>query len=141
MAFTDLNFISRFLPLFITIYFLVPKRLQMMVLFGGSILFYACGDLRALPLLLSLCGLNYTLASFGYKKGKEGYNKWLFLAIISTDVLVLVIIKILVIIVGFKLPLGISFYIFKMLSFQADLYTGKLTFYTGQFIKASDAPK
>ena len=62
MAFTDLNFISRFLPLFLIGFFLSPRRFQMMELFVGSLIFYSLGDLKYVPVLLALCGVNYFCA-------------------------------------------------------------------------------
>ena len=41
MLFSSLVFIFRFLILFMLIYFLTPEKYRNMVLFAGSIIFYA----------------------------------------------------------------------------------------------------
>lgn len=129
MPFTDLNFLSRFLPLFLIAYFLLPRRMQTPVLFAGSLLFYTMGDWRYLPLLLLLCGINYVFAGMVWKDKSESgkHRRQALAAIAGMDAGVLVLFKVLAAAFGMALPLGISFYIFKMLSFQADLYRGKIS--------------
>ena len=154
MAFTDLNFLSRFLPIVLIIYFLAPRKYRTSVLFGASLVFYAFGDLRFLPLLIILCTLNYGAAVLYFKLNentgllkvnkdlglsetneasgllkninKKRSRKFILTAIVLIDIAALLIFKILLINYKLPLPLGISFYIFKMLSFQADLYRGKI---------------
>ena len=97
-----------------------------MELFVGSLLFYAFGDLNFLPLLLILCVVNHMFAMVSKsQEGTEG-RQWILAAIVILDVGVLVVFKILMLALGWALPLGISFYLFKMISFQADVYTGKI---------------
>ena len=143
MAFTDLNFLSRFLPLVMIIYFLSPRRYQIPVLFVGSLVFYSLGDWKWLPLLLLLCGVNYLFARRMAPLSVENLpengvqtedsvqrrsprKKELLAGILLIDAGVLVLFKVLLAGYGLALPLGISFYIFKMLSFQIDLYRGKI---------------
>ncbi len=139
MAFTDLNFLSRFLPLFLIIYFLLPRRMQLPALFAGSLIFYTMGDWRHLPLLLLLCWLNFVFAKMVWEdKSDDGrHRRQILLAIAGMDAGVLVLFKIMSVALGMALPLGISFYIFKMLSFQADLYQGKITQKPSMFTMAA----
>ena len=44
MLFSSLEFIFRFLPLFLICYFVMPGRGRNMVLFLGSLIFYAIGE-------------------------------------------------------------------------------------------------
>ncbi len=126
MAFTDLNFLSRFLPLFIIAFYLSPRRFQTVELFIGSLLFYALGDPQFLPILIALCGVNFLLAKISKsQEGTEG-RQWILAAIVFIDVAVLVVFKLLGLFYGMHLPIGISFYIFKMLSYQVDIYQGKI---------------
>ena len=137
MAFTDLNFISRFLPLFLIGFFLSPRRFQMMELFVGSLIFYSLGDLKYVPVLLALCGVNYFFAvQSKNQEGREG-RQWIMAAIVCLDIGVLLLFKLLLLFLGWRLPLGISFYLFKMLSFQADIYTGKVKKVPGLFETAA----
>ncbi len=126
MAFTDLNFLSRFLPLFIIVFFLSPRRFQTVELFVASLLFYSFGDFRSLPVLLALCGVNYLFAKVSVEQeGTEGRH-FILAGIVALDACTLLIFKLLLLIFGWRLPLGISFYIFKMLSFQIDVYRGTI---------------
>lgn len=133
MAFTDLNFLSRFIPLVIIIYLLSPRRLQPVVLLCSSIVFYSFGDLKFLPLLAGLCLVNYLFAQITIKApsddeedGSATRYPATLAAIVAIDAGVLVIFKVIMVLTGAALPLGLSFYIFKMISFQADLYTGRI---------------
>lgn len=126
MAFTDLNFLSRFLPLVIVLYILSPRRIQPVVLLCSSIIFYSFGDLKYLPLLAALCLINYLFAGYTAGSDKKPDRKVMLAAIVAIDAGTLIAFKIILALTGIALPLGISFYIFKMLSFQADLYMGRI---------------
>ena len=116
----------------------------------GGIVFYAFGDLKYVLLLLGLCAANYGLAFVCHDAPKEGRQagkiravvglpdkelsgeaqadsqRRMFVGIVILDVFVLILFKTLSFVMNTPIPLGISFYIFKMLSFQADLYTGRI---------------
>ena len=59
MLFSSLVFIFRFLSLFMLIYFLTPEKYRNMVLFAGSIIFYAAGEPRFVMIMLGSVCLNY----------------------------------------------------------------------------------
>lgn len=128
MSFTDLNFLSRFLPLFIILYYFTPRKYQTYILFFGSMIFYCMGDYCFLIILLLLCLINYvfSVVSWGSRIKKRKNRQQTFITIISFDIAVLVTFKFLNLIVGLTLPLGISFYIFKMISYQIDIYRGDI---------------
>lgn len=127
--FTSLEFLFRFLPIFLAVYYLVPPKLKNPVLLIGSLVFYAFGSPIFIGLLIVLILLNYLFAHFSFKKVPGAGEAWrfrrrrqyMFIAI-GIDILV---------IVGFKVaacffdasiwPLGLSFFIFKMISFQIDI--------------------
>ncbi len=121
--FSDLNFIFRFLPLFIIAYYLTPTRFRTWTLLFGSLLFYAVGDLRMFPALLAAVVVNFLFA-----KAQVGEkSKSLLIFILAIDAGMLVEFKLLGQFVdSAMLPIGISFYIFKMISYQMDVYRGKL---------------
>ncbi len=120
--FSDLNFIFRFLPLFIIAYYLTPTRFRTWTLLFGSLLFYAVGDLRMFPALLAAVVVNFLFA-----KAQVGEkSKSLLIFILAIDAGMLVEFKLLGQFVDSSLlPIGISFYIFKMISYQMDVYRGK----------------
>ena len=121
--FSDLNFIFRFLPVFLIAYYVTPTKFRTWTLLFGSLLFYAVGDIRMFPALLAAVVVNYLFsrAQFGEK------SRSLLLFIIAIDAGMLLEFKILGQLVDSALlPVGISFYIFKMISFQMDVYSGKI---------------
>ena len=119
---TDLIFIFRFVPCFILIYYLVPATMRMWVLFFGSFIFYTLGEPRWCLVLLGATIFNYILGKWTSLQRKS----FLILAV-SFDAGLLMLFKILGLTISLDfLPIGISFYTFKMIAYQADLYTGKL---------------
>ena len=120
--FSDLNFIFRFLPVFLIAFYLTPVRFRTWTLLFGSLLFYAVGDLRMFPALLAAVIVNFLFAKaqFGEK------SKSMLFFILAIDAGMLIEFKILGQYVDKSLlPIGISFYIFKMISYQMDVYRGK----------------
>lgn len=59
MVFSSLEFIFRFLPLFLISYYIVPNRFRNGVLFLGSLVFYAWGDPKYLILILLSMVINH----------------------------------------------------------------------------------
>ena len=152
MLFSDLQFIFRILPAFLLIYYLFPLKARSFVVLIFSILFYTVNakEYILIPILTIL--INYLL-SVPISKGKKGpfvvsvvldallliafklaaplgitftipgidrvaglLHSWGMPAIFSSDEHIFKI----------MLPLGISFYTFKMISYQADLLKGKI---------------
>ncbi len=125
--FSDLSFIFRFLPIFLIAYYGLPYRFRAIVLALGSLVFYAIGDIRNLSVFIICIAINF-LISF---KTAERKGAFLFL-IVAFDVLMLAFFKFAFGYgQGIILPLGISFFTFKMISFQVDLYTGKIKTHPG----------
>ncbi len=144
MIFSSTEFLLIFLPLFLVLYSLAPRKMKNVILLSGSLVFYVYGEPKSLLILMLSVLVNYF---FGLhlgrgamrKEGREGdkYNSkygdkrrrqdrrrkgWL-IAAVTYNVAVLV---------GFKygiwgegLPLGMSFYTFQMLSYLIDVYGGK----------------
>lgn len=136
LIFSSLEFLFRFLPVFLAVFYLTPVKYRKIVLFIGSILMYACGEPRFVLLLLACTALNFLIGKnmkvdidspFVHSKWRDKKRrKWLLLALI-TDVGVLAFFKIgNVVDSNILLPLGISFYTFKMISYQMDVFRGKV---------------
>ncbi|MBQ6409193.1 MAG: hypothetical protein IJJ64_14325, partial [Butyrivibrio sp.] len=86
-------------------------------------MFYAVGDLKLFPVLFIAVIVNYLFA----KALHGGGSKVLFGFAIALDVLMLVEFKLLSQFVDSTLmPIGISFFTFKMISFQVDNYRGRI---------------
>ncbi len=147
MVFSSIEFLLFFLPIFLIIYSITPKRIKNMTLLSGSLIFYAYGELKFLPLLLLSIVMNYFFglhlgrreqyrteqanAETGIEsrlrtnKVKAKLNKRrriVFLVAIAYNVGMLAAFK--YVRGGAYLPLGISFYTFQMLSYLIDVYRG-----------------
>ncbi len=130
ILFNSLGFIFRFLPIFLVIYCLVPARDREIVLLVGSLLFYTMGMKEMVLVLIGLTLVNYWLGSIIYKSnwlGETEKEASAFTAVLILDAGALVLCKTLLSYVpGFSLPLGFSFYIFKMISYQCEMVRGEM---------------
>lgn len=63
MVFSSVLFLFRFLPIFMICYFLVPRNMKNLVLFLGSLVFYAWGEPVYIFLMLFF-------HDFGFRMGK-----------------------------------------------------------------------
>ena len=140
MVFNSVVFLFGFLPLALLLYYLVPGRLKNAVLLLESLAFYCWTGVQYLPLIAFLVVFNYiwgvleelltrrrpllltisvlvNLAALVYFKYAnfliDSLNSIAQLGIARLDV-------------GAVLPLGISYYIFKIISYQADICTEKI---------------
>ncbi len=136
ISFASLEFMFRFLPVFLILYYAFPAKHRNTILLIGSIVFYAVGEPVFILLLIFLTWLNYFIGKrmwdqrCGYeiRKWHQIARKRYLTGIVCVDVAVLIVFKALGVFgAGSLLPLGISFYIFKMISYQADLYRGVIT--------------
>ena len=115
MSFTDFDFIFRFLPVFLILYYLAPAVARIYVLIVGSLFFYAMADLRFVPVLLFLSLWNYLIG-----KAAAGGEKIMLSLGVAVDVISLVAARSLAAgFPDFALPLGISFYTFRILLFPS----------------------
>lgn len=122
MIFSSIRFLFVFLPVFCMVYYITPSKWRNVILFVGSIVFYACGEPRYVFLLLASLVLNYGVARLLEKQGK--IKKFAFAVGILLNIGLLVIFKVLPDSLG--LPLGISFYTFQSLSYLIDVYRGEI---------------
>ena len=88
----------------------------------GSFLFYTLGEPRWSLVLLGATIFNYFLGKWTALQRKS-----ILILAAAFDAGLLMLFKILGLTISMDfLPIGISFYTFKMIAYQADLYTGKL---------------
>ena len=139
MLFCSKEFLFIFLPIFLVIYYLVPVKFKNIILFVGSIVFYAVGELKYVPLIISSLVVNYIVAIFieGCKiqNRLEGIDdnskKNIFMMVaLLYDFGILFVFKYFTFFTGIKssltLPLGISFYTFQIVSYVIDVYKDKI---------------
>jgi len=156
MVFSSAVFLFYFFPLFLLLYYTLPWKNA--VLLVGSLLFYAWGEPRYVPLLMLSAFLNY---AFGYliggaraRGGPDSTAKTLLALGIGINLAMLAYYKYL----GFfaaianalalregalpaiVLPLGISFFTFQGISYLIDVYrrdiAAQTSFWTFAMYKA-----
>lgn len=127
MVFSSFEFLFRFLPVFLLIYFIVPAKARNLVLFAGSIVFYVYGEAEHVILLLASVLVNYVIGRFMYQNAQEGRGKrqaFLLLLALIYDFGMLFFFKYSGLTEA--LPLGISFYTFQISAYIIDVYRGKV---------------
>ncbi len=147
MIFNSLEFLL-FFVLFFFLYWLVFKnhlKLQNFFILIGSYLFYAWWDWRFLLLIIGTSVLNYFLGIYIHKATKTGTKKLLlaigvleglgllftfkylnFFITSLTEVTLAAGINLNIHTLKLILPLGISFYTFRTLSYVLDIYKNKI---------------
>ncbi len=138
MIFSSLTFLFYFLPIVLIIYYIVPNKMKNLILFISSLFFYFIGEPKygILMIISILSTYIHGLLMDKYKKHKK---KFLVSSIIiSLSFLIFfkytdfIIENINTIFNGkfdllnLALPIGISFYTFKMISYIVDVYAGKV---------------
>ena len=61
MVFSSFEFLFRFLPVFLIIYYITPAKQKNMILFWGSLVFYTMGEVEYVLLLVASVAVNYIL--------------------------------------------------------------------------------
>ena len=138
MLFSSIPFLYYFLPIVLIIYFIVPDKAKNFVLLLSSLFFYGRGESKYVFLMLFIIGLGYVLGIFIEKYRTQSLGKvFLFLAVLI-DVAVLGYFKyadffienfnlvtgLQLPVLRIALPIGISFFIFQILSYDIDVYKG-----------------
>ena len=132
MVFSSILFIFFFLPVFLLLYFIAPKKIRNTILLIFSLIFYAWGEPIYIILMILSTFINYILALLMNKNNKKIY---LILCIII-NVLLLGIFKYLGFFIdnindilnlnitnpNLTLPIGISFFTFQAMSYTIDVY-------------------
>ena len=143
MLFSSAIFLFLYLPSFLVIYYLLPRRWHNAFLFAASLVFYAWGEGMIVLVLLLSAGINY-LAGRLIEQGHRRLGLWLSLvgslsllfyykyanflfdsvrgfaeafALPVSEGLTLAQIA---------LPIGISFYTFRGISYTLDIYWGRI---------------
>ncbi|NHZ89362.1 MBOAT family protein [Massilia sp. CCM 8733] len=132
MVFSSAVFLFYFFPGFLLLYYVLPWKNAVLLI--GSLVFYAWGEPRFVPLLLLSAFLNY---SFGCLIARAGGRRKLLLGLgIGLNLAMLGYYKYLGFFAGILnavglregalpaivLPLGISFFVFQGISYLIDVY-------------------
>ena len=122
ISFSDLQFIFRFLPVFLAVYYISPAEYRRLILLVASLFFYALGDTRFFVVLMVASIVNHLLG-----RDVRQHKRHALTLAVTLDLLLLLTFKALGATVSSSLlPVGISFYLFKMISYQADLFRGEI---------------
>ena len=141
MVFNSVVFLFCFLPLALLLYYITPGRAKNAVLLLESLVFYCWTGIEFLPLIACLVVFNYLwglLTSAARAKLRAVLP--LVAVLVNLGVLVyfkyanflietlnqLASLQLAELEIGDVLPLGISYYIFKIISYEVDVYTGKV---------------
>ncbi len=126
LVFGSLEFLFWFLPAFLAVYYIVPISYRNGVLLIGSLFLYGCAQPRYVLLLCLCTAVNYWL---GLRLGRAAsLRRRMFLALAAAlDILLLAVCKAAVLAGAMTaLPVGISFFTFKLISYQADVFYGTI---------------
>ena len=150
MLFCSIEFIFLFMPIFLLIYYTVPEKYGNLILFLGSLFFYAYGERKFFWLILASLVLHYGLTRYAEGKSREcqrvclillllyGFGmlfvfkymdffaaNWNHLAVWLTDRGSSIQLP-QVTVPKVALPLGISFYTFQIAAYVIDVYRGQV---------------
>ncbi len=140
MAFSSMTFLFGFLPAVVIFYFLIPARFRSgrnCILLVFSLLFYAWGGLRLLPVLLLSCVGNWGAALL--LAPERPHRRAVYGAALAGDLLMLGYFKYTGFLLGnlnalglemtvpsIALPAGISFFTFQAIAYLTDVYRGSI---------------
>lgn len=140
MSFTSPVFIFLFFPLVILGYYLIHPRLKNIFLLMASLAFYAWGEPKFIFIFIIAVLLNYAFGLLIERAKKRGSSaKFALVISLMINLGLLFYYKYLVfgaeimnsvfdadfLVSEIALPLGISFFTFRSISYVADIYTGK----------------
>ncbi len=141
MVFSSILFLFYFMPAAFLIYYLTPRPAKNGVLLVLSLLFYAWGEVRYLPIMFASILVDYTASNMLERCGnRQGWRRfWLFVSVFfnlgmlgffkyagffASNFNALTGLSIPVL--SLTLPLGISFYTFQTMSYTIDVYRGQV---------------
>lgn len=146
MIFSSLSFLFLFLPAFLFAYFISPDRLKNIVLCLFSLIFYYIGATNIVFFLIGLALINHYFSNLIRGTEGEKLRKLYFAVILAVNLCGLIYFKYAYFLTNVAenlfgpslsgladttfsnvvLPIGISFYTFQAISYQADNFRGEV---------------
>lgn len=142
MLFPSISFLNWFLPLTVLAYFVVPGRGKNLVLLLASLVFYFWGEpvYIVVMLLSALSGWVHALLIDRRRRAGRGGEKALMVSCAVVSLGALAVFKYSdffisnvnavtgagIPLTGLVMPIGISFYTFQILSYDIDVYRGRV---------------
>ena len=124
MSFSTIPFLFFFLPVSLVLYRICPRGVRTALLVILSLVFYAWGDIRSLPLLLFSIAFNY-FSGLELSEWRKRDNPGVTRAALWISVLLNVGILCYCKYSSSVFPIGVSFYTFSAISYIADIYRGR----------------
>ena len=138
MLFSSIPFLYYFLPVVLVLYFALPKKLKNLILLLASLVFYFYGEQVFVLLLLFSTATGYIVGLLVDKFPKK--SKLTLISAIVLNLLILGFFKYAdffivninallgtkIPLVRVTLPLGISFFVFQIISYMIDVYRKKI---------------
>ena len=142
MIFSSSIFLLIFLPIFLLVYVLTPKRFKNYIILIASVLFYSWGAPKFIFVILGSTIIDYFLVNQLYKSTYQKSKRVLLATSITLNLGLLLYFKYANFFIdnlngalstfGFEniawtsiaLPIGISFYTFQTLTYSIDVYRG-----------------
>ncbi len=140
MLFSSIPFLYYFLPVVLILYFIVPNKGKNLVLLLSSLFFYGWGESRYVFLMVAVIFFGYVLGLLIEKYRTDKIGKVFLFLTVTVDVSVLAYFKyadffvenfnkltgMQIPLLKIALPIGISFFIFQILSYDVDVYRGNV---------------
>ncbi len=139
MVFSSVAFLFYFLPALIVLYMIVPKKLKNGVMILASMLFFAWGEIRFIPVMLALSVVDFVCGRMMERNRDNQKRRLLFMLIgVGCNLGVLIFFKYTNFFVSninllfgasiadpkIILPIGVSFNSFQSMSYAIDVYRG-----------------
>lgn len=132
MLFSSLTFLLYFLPAVLVIHYFLPRRAQNLFLLIASIIFYAWGEAKYVPLIIALLLINFALGRLLSVPSLSILNRKILLFLsVFVDIGVLIYYKYAAFLLSLfggafqapnvTLPLGISFFTFQLVAYLIDV--------------------
>ena len=146
MLFSSLTFLFAFLPMVLALYYLSNEKYRNYILLAASLIFYAWGEPKYIILMILSIVFNYVLVLL-MNKSKKRKKVYLVFAVM-VNIGALFVFKYLDFAItnanlafglnmelpGIRLPIGISFYTFQILSYVIDVYRKNVSVQKNIFI-------
>ena len=141
MVFSSLLVLFRFLPIFLVLYFISPKKYRNGILFVGSLIFYGWGEPVYISLLIFSTLVDFFHGQLVGKLKNQNRDKAAKAVVASSAIINLSLLFVFkytdffintineisgsqLPLLGLALPIGISFYTFQTMSYTIDVYRG-----------------
>ncbi|MBQ8823078.1 MAG: MBOAT family protein [Lachnospiraceae bacterium] len=138
MLFSSIPFLYYFLPVVLLLYFAVPFKLKNLVLLLSSLFFYGWGEPRYVVIMAISITAGYVLGRLIEASRGRGLSKVFLILSVVASVCMLGYFKytdffisninsltgLSIPLLKIALPIGISFYLFQILSYTVDVYRG-----------------